>query len=118
MGTTTVTTYPFDPTGKLASNKITNEQQIITSNNWRDYHFIVPKFAPYFADTIKVKFNDSNEELFCTFSKERIQLGEKYALLVEQMYDGEIIELPYKLENLPDESEFDSEDDELFFGRT
>jgi len=63
--------------------------------------------------TIKVRYNDENEELFCTFSKERIQLGEKYAILLTQMYSGEIEELVYKLENLPCEDEF--EDDEQPF---
>lgn len=67
---------------------------------------------------VEVKFNDSDNEIFCTFSKERIQFGEKYALLVEQMYDGEIIELPYKLENLPTCDEFEDEEDNTFFGRT
>ena len=60
---------------------------------------------------IKVRYNDENEELFCTYSKERIQLGEKYALLVVQMYDGEIEELAYKLENLPTEDEADDFDE-------
>jgi hypothetical protein len=63
--------------------------------------------------TIKVRYNDENEELFCTFSKERIQLGEKYAILLTQMYSGEVEELVYKLENLPCEDEF--EDDEQPF---
>jgi len=62
---------------------------------------------------IKVRYNDENEELFCTFSKERIQLGEKYAILLTQMYSGEVEELVYKLENLPCEDEF--EDDEQPF---
>jgi len=60
--------------------------------------------------TIKVRYNDANEELFCTFSKERIQLGEKYAILLTQMYSGEIEELVYKLENLPCEDEFEDEE--------
>lgn len=48
--------YPFDPTGIQASNKIINEQHIITSVNWRDYHFIVPKCAPFFEDSVKLKY--------------------------------------------------------------
>lgn len=52
--------YPFDPTGTLASNKITGEQQTITAVNWMDYHFIVPSFAPFFADTLVVQFKDTN----------------------------------------------------------
>ena len=68
--------------------------------------------------TIKVRFNDENDELFCTFSKERINIGVKYALLIEQCYDGEVVELPYLLENLPCEDEFEDEEDAPFFGRT
>lgn len=50
--------YPFDPTGTNPACKVKNEQHIITSNNWRDYHYIVPKLAPYFGDSIKLKYID------------------------------------------------------------
>ena len=66
---------------------------------------------------IKVRYNDADEELFCTYSKERIQLGEKYALLVVQMYDGEVENLPYKLENLPAEEDY-MEDEEPIINPT
>ena len=56
---------------------------------------------------VRVRFNDSDEDLFCTFSKERIQLGEKYAILLTQMYSGEVESLVYKLENLPCEDEYE-----------
>ena len=68
--------------------------------------------------TIKVRYNDENEELFCTFSKERIQLGEKYAILLTQMYSGEVEELVYKLENLPTEDEFEDEEETPFISPT
>jgi hypothetical protein len=55
-------TYPFDPTGKLLSNKVTGEQQVITAMNYRDYHFIVPKMAPYFADSLKVSYRSLTNE--------------------------------------------------------
>jgi len=67
---------------------------------------------------VRIKYNDNDEELFCTYSKERIQLGEKYAILLTQLYSGEVEELVYKLENLPAESEYESDEDDLFFGRT
>lgn len=67
---------------------------------------------------VRIKYNDNDEELFCTFSKERIQLGEKYAILLTQLYSGEVEELVYKLENLPAEEEYNEEIDEPFFGRT
>lgn len=56
----TIPTYPFDPTGLMASNLIAGEQQIITANNWRDYHFIVPKYAPYFMDSMKIIYQDTD----------------------------------------------------------
>jgi hypothetical protein len=48
--------YPFDPTGTRAANKIVGEQQIINGVAYRDYHFIVPKFGPIFADGAVVKY--------------------------------------------------------------
>lgn len=53
------TTYPFDPTGKLASNLIPAEQQILTAQNYRDFHFIVPDLAPYFVDSLVITFKDT-----------------------------------------------------------
>jgi hypothetical protein len=47
--------YPFDPTGVLQSNKIVGEQQILTPANFRDYHFIVPRWAPFFTESMVVK---------------------------------------------------------------
>lgn len=54
---------------------------------------------------IKVLYNDNDEELFCVYSKERINVGEKYAIVVVETYDGELEESVYKLENLPTEDE-------------
>lgn len=54
------TTYPFDPTGQLASNLIPAEQQILTAQNYQDYHFIVPDFAPYFTESLVVTYQDTD----------------------------------------------------------
>lgn len=54
------TTYPFDPTGQLASNLIPAEMQILTAQNYRDFHFIVPNLAPYFTDSLVITFQDTN----------------------------------------------------------
>jgi hypothetical protein len=67
---------------------------------------------------IKVKYNDNAEELYCTFSKERIHIGEKYALLVVEVYPDQFEDLPYKLENLPTEDEFEDEEETPFFSPT
>jgi len=53
------TTYPFDPTGKLASNLIPAEQQILTAQNYRDFHLIVPNLAPYFVNSLVITFKDT-----------------------------------------------------------
>jgi len=47
--------YPFDPTGELLSNKIVGEQHVLTAANFRDYHFIVPRWAPFFTQGLVVK---------------------------------------------------------------
>ena len=52
-------TYTFDPTGVSSANLITGEQHILTAVNTRDYHFIVPIFAPFFADSLIVKYQPS-----------------------------------------------------------
>ena len=46
--------YPLDPTGILASNKIINERHVLTGSNSKHYYTIVPKLAPYFADSLVV----------------------------------------------------------------
>jgi hypothetical protein len=53
MSTPTLS-YPFDPTGQLASNLITNEQVVISAVNYQDYHFVVPRLAPYFLDSMRI----------------------------------------------------------------
>lgn len=57
------TSYPFDPTGKKVTNKIVGEQHALTSSNYRDFHFIVPKLAPYFADSLRAMFRDTQGNL-------------------------------------------------------
>lgn len=49
-----ITSYPLDATGILQTNRILDEQHAVTENNFRDYYFIVPKFAPFFADNISI----------------------------------------------------------------
>ena len=40
----------FDNTGTLASNRVTGEKHVISAANNKDFHFVVPLFAPFFAD--------------------------------------------------------------------
>lgn len=52
--------YNFDPTGTSGANRINNEQHVITAVNFRDYHYVIPKFAPFFENnfTIRIQFPD------------------------------------------------------------
>lgn len=54
------TIYPFDPTGTSAANRISNEQHVITAQNFRDYHYVIPKFAPFFENNFTIKLQYSN----------------------------------------------------------
>lgn len=54
------TIYPFDPTGKLASNLITGDMQaIVPGDQGNSNHFIVPLLAPYFVDSLVALFQDT-----------------------------------------------------------
>lgn len=55
--------YPFDPTGRAASNKIVSERQTLIPPAWKDFYFIVPKLAPYFADSLEVWILPSGKKL-------------------------------------------------------
>lgn len=55
--------YPFDPTGKLPSNKITGEVQNLSQTSWADFFFLVPKLGPYFRNTLKVWYPAGNRFL-------------------------------------------------------
>ena len=47
--------YPFDPTGQASTNRIVDEQIIITSPGDRLFHFTLPKFCPFFQEGAEVK---------------------------------------------------------------
>ena len=46
--------YPVDYTGQKASNLVPGEQHAVTEANYRDYFFIVPTFAPFYARGFKL----------------------------------------------------------------
>ena len=48
-------TIPFDPTGENPTNLFLNEVHTLTEQNYRDYHYVVPKWAPFYAESIKLK---------------------------------------------------------------
>lgn len=49
------TAYPFDPSGTSSANRIANEQHVITAQNFRDYHYVIPNFAPFFEADLKIR---------------------------------------------------------------
>lgn len=61
--TTTSPVYPFDPTGQLLSNKIVGEQQILSTANFRDYHFVVPEKGPFFAESLEIVLRNMAGEI-------------------------------------------------------
>lgn len=52
MPDSVIVSYPLDTTGILASNRVSDELHAVTENNYRDYYFIVPKFAPFYATSL------------------------------------------------------------------
>ena len=55
--------YPFDPSGSKVSNLIVNEQQVLTPPPLKDFHFIIPKLAPFFKKGLTVHHVDTNRDL-------------------------------------------------------
>jgi hypothetical protein len=51
--------YPFDTTGLASSNLISNEQHVVTSYNYRNQYFVVPKSGPFFVDSLIVTANSN-----------------------------------------------------------
>ncbi|MHA1789172.1 MAG: hypothetical protein ACTSXT_08090 [Candidatus Helarchaeota archaeon] len=51
---------------------------------------------------MKVQYNDENDNLWCVGCKNRIHLGEKYIILEEEIYDGEIVKKEFHPECLPE----------------
>lgn len=54
---------------------------------------------------IHVQTNYDNDELYCTYSKEKIEIGEKYGIVEDIIYNNEIVRTSYKLEHLPEDEE-------------
>lgn len=59
----TTYSYPEDRTGLAPTNRVVSESQVVTYDNTRDYHFLVPEFAPFFAESVRV-FKRAGATLF------------------------------------------------------
>ena len=68
MPNTIAPIYVFDPTGQLASNLISNENQILTSSNGLDFHFLVPISGPYFEKSLVVTITDPVTNVLTTLN--------------------------------------------------
>ena len=55
--------YPFDPTGTKGSNRIVREKHALSPPAWKDYHFIIPKLAPFFRGSLKIRDLNTGREL-------------------------------------------------------
>lgn len=53
---------------------------------------------------MRVKINYNNDDLFCVYSKQRIEIGEKYIEIIERDSQGTFAKT-YKLEYAPAENE-------------
>lgn len=61
--------YPLDTTGQSLANRITDEIHTVSPVNFRDYHCIVPDFAPYYADSIQVHFRVNSSSPWLTMNE-------------------------------------------------
>lgn len=50
------TPYPFDPTGAASSNLVTGETQVISPSNEPDFDIVVPRWAPFFSESLSLVF--------------------------------------------------------------
>lgn len=56
--------YPFDPTGSRGTNLIKGEKHALSPPAWKDYHFIIPKLAPFFRnESFKIFDQRTGQEL-------------------------------------------------------
>lgn len=51
---TVIPQYPFDPTGLATTNTVT-ETQAIRSRGTFDHYFIIPRSAPFYAESVKLR---------------------------------------------------------------
>lgn len=71
--------YPFDDTGLSPVNVVSDELHTVTELNYRDFHFIVPQFAPFFETGFVV------EHLSETNTKTTLVAGVDYTFALEYL---------------------------------
>ena len=70
--------YPFDPTGTRADNKITGEQQILTTINEKHYSRIIPRWAPFFHQGLRLRIRLPNGVVRDMVEGEDYYLGNQF----------------------------------------
>lgn len=50
-------TYMFDYTGTFQQNLVSGETHTLTEGNFRDFFYIIPKYAPFFTNNLTVILN-------------------------------------------------------------
>lgn len=68
MPTPAPNTYSFDGSGTVPANLVQGELHTLTVINFRDYHYIIPNFAPFFAESLVVEYRDDPIEVFTTLN--------------------------------------------------
>jgi len=62
MSNLTQYTYPFDPTGTAATNKVVNEKHVVSVDGPAS-RLIIPKHGPYFKESIRIRHVATGHEL-------------------------------------------------------
>lgn len=70
--------YPFDPTGTSPGNKITGEQQILTIINEKHYSRIIPRWAPFFHQGLRLRIRLPNGVVRDMVEGEDYYLGNQF----------------------------------------
>jgi hypothetical protein len=61
--------YPLDTTGQSLANRITDEIHTLSAVNFRDYHCIVPDFAPFYAESIQLHYRQNSSSPWLTLNE-------------------------------------------------
>ncbi len=53
-------TYMFDYTGTFGQNLVQNEVHPLTEANFRDFFYVIPKYAPFFTNNLSITYKTGN----------------------------------------------------------
>lgn len=74
-----VVSYPFDPTGQAATNRIIGEQVVVLPKGDRLFHFSMPQFAPFFEEGAVLKLRDVDNNVIPLVKGVHFYFSHKYA---------------------------------------